>query len=93
MPRPVTITYRVSPTPAAVAQAAAQLFADAIIKAAAARGLARVAISGGTTPKAMFALLADPANPSSHKSHGTSSSSTGSTSAASHPTTPTPTTA
>ena len=58
MPRPVTITYRISPTPAAVAAAAAQLFADAIIKAVQSRGLARVAISGGTTPKAMFALLA-----------------------------------
>jgi len=58
MPRPVTITYRISPTPAAVAQAAAELFTEAITKAVAARGLARVAISGGTTPKAMFALLA-----------------------------------
>jgi 6-phosphogluconolactonase len=28
-----------------------------------ARGLARIAISGGTTPKAMFELLADPAQP------------------------------
>lgn len=28
-----------------------------------ARGLVRIAISGGTTPKAMFALLADPAQP------------------------------
>lgn len=58
MPRPVTVTYRVSPTPAEVAKAAAQLFRDAVVKAAEARGIARVAISGGTTPKAMFALLA-----------------------------------
>jgi 6-phosphogluconolactonase len=63
MPRPVTITYRISPTPAAVAQTAAQLFTDAILKAVQTRGLARVAISGGTTPKAMFALLADPTQP------------------------------
>jgi 6-phosphogluconolactonase len=63
MPRPVTITYRISPTPAAVAQAAAQLFADTAASAVQARGRARIAISGGTTPKAMFALLADPAQP------------------------------
>jgi 6-phosphogluconolactonase len=63
MPRPVTITYRVSPTAAAVAEAAAQFFTDAVTRAAASRGMARVAISGGTTPKAMFALLADPAKP------------------------------
>lgn len=63
MPRPVTVTYRVFPTPAATAQAAAQLFLDAVVRAAAARGVARIAISGGTTPKAMFALLADPAGP------------------------------
>ena len=63
MPRPVTITYRVSPTAAAVAQAAAQFFTTEVTKAAASRGMARVAISGGSTPKAMFALLADPAQP------------------------------
>jgi 6-phosphogluconolactonase len=61
MPRPVTVTFRVLPTPAATAQAAAQLFTDAAVKAATTRGVARIAISGGTTPKAMFALLADPA--------------------------------
>ena len=58
MPRPVTITYRISHTPAEVAKAAAQLFTTAVIEAVKARGVARVAISGGTTPKAMFALLA-----------------------------------
>ena len=63
MPRPVTITYRISPTPAAVAQAAAQLFTDAVNAAVQSRANARVAISGGTTPKAMFALLADPVQP------------------------------
>ena len=63
MPRPVTITYCISLTPAAVAQSAAQLFSNAAKTAAAARGRARIAISGGTTPKAMFALLADPAQP------------------------------
>ncbi|MCU1322356.1 MAG: 6-phosphogluconolactonase [Acidobacteriaceae bacterium] len=63
MPRPVTLTYLVSPTAPEVAQAAAQLFTDAATKAVAARGRARIAISGGSTPKAMFALLADPAQP------------------------------
>ncbi|GGA66969.1 6-phosphogluconolactonase [Edaphobacter acidisoli] len=63
MPRPVTVAYRVSPTPAEVAQAAARLFASAAIAAVEKRGRARIAISGGTTPKAMFALLADPAQP------------------------------
>ena len=63
MPRPFTVTYRVSPTPAEVAQAAAQLFASAVAAAVEKRGQARIAISGGTTPKAMFALLADPMQP------------------------------
>jgi 6-phosphogluconolactonase len=63
MPRPVTVTYRISPTPAAVAQAAAKLFADTTVATVQARGRARIAISGGTTPEAMFALLADPAQP------------------------------
>jgi 6-phosphogluconolactonase len=63
MPRSVTVTYRVLPTPEGTAQAAAQLFSDATGRAVAARGLARIAISGGSTPKSMFALLADPAGP------------------------------
>lgn len=63
MPRAVTVSYSISSSPAAVAQAAAQLFTKSAINAVAARGLARIAISGGTTPKAMFALLADPAQP------------------------------
>jgi 6-phosphogluconolactonase len=61
MPRSVTVIYRVLPTPAATARAAAQFFSDVALKAATDRGIARIAISGGTTPKSMFALLADPA--------------------------------
>ena len=57
MPRPVTLTYRTFPTPPEVARAAAQLFTDAVLASVKARGLARVAISGGTTPRVMFALL------------------------------------
>lgn len=63
MPRAVTVTYAVWPTPAEVAAAAAEYFASAAVSAAATRGVARIAISGGTTPKAMFALLADRSKP------------------------------
>lgn len=61
MPRLTTLTYRVFPTPPEVAQSAAELFTSSVVAAANARGIARVAISGGTTPKAMFALLASDA--------------------------------
>ena len=63
MPRPVRVTYHVAPTPAAVAQAAAKMFTTSAVDAIAVRGRARIAISGGSTPKAMFALLADPVQP------------------------------
>jgi 6-phosphogluconolactonase len=63
MPRAVTVTYAVCSTPAEVAAAAAECFASAAASAAVARGVARIAISGGTTPKAMFALLADRSKP------------------------------
>ncbi|MEO6983251.1 MAG: 6-phosphogluconolactonase [Edaphobacter sp.] len=51
------------PTPAEVAQSAAKLFTTAATEAVEKRGRARIAISGGTTPKAMFQLLADPSQP------------------------------
>jgi len=63
MARPVTVTYAVWPTPAEVAAAAAECFAGAAAAAASVQGVARIAISGGTTPKAMFALLADRSQP------------------------------
>jgi 6-phosphogluconolactonase len=63
VPRPVSVTYSVSPTAAALAAAAAEFFAAAVSEAVGAHGVARVAISGGTTPKAMFALLADRSKP------------------------------
>ena len=63
MPKPVTVTYSTWPASEAVAQAAAQLFTDCATAAVSSRGLARIAISGGTTPKAMFQLLADPSQP------------------------------
>ena len=58
MPRPTTVTYSVFATPADVAEAAAEFFISSTVSAVKARGIARVAISGGTTPKAMFSLLA-----------------------------------
>ena len=63
MPRSVSVTYHVWPTPAEVAAAAAGKFAVAANHAACTRGFARIAISGGTTPKAMFALLANESKP------------------------------
>ena len=63
MPQSITVTYSIWSTPQAVALAAARLFADTATQAASTRGVARIAISGGSTPKAMFALLADPAQP------------------------------
>ncbi|HEY4382491.1 MAG TPA: 6-phosphogluconolactonase [Acidobacteriaceae bacterium] len=63
MPRPVSVTYKVWPTSAEVAAAAAELFTSSVAAAAHLHGVARVAISGGSTPKAMFALLADRSQP------------------------------
>jgi 6-phosphogluconolactonase len=63
MPAPVTVTYQVWPTAAEMALASARLFATRVEQAAAARGVARIAISGGSTPQATFKLLADPAQP------------------------------
>jgi 6-phosphogluconolactonase len=58
MPRPVEITTKVAATTDAITKIAADSFADTVKKAVAARGIARVAISGGSTPKAVFELLA-----------------------------------
>ena len=63
MARAVSVTYAVWPASADVAAAAADVFASAAATAVNSRGLARIAISGGTTPKAMFALLADQSQP------------------------------
>jgi 6-phosphogluconolactonase len=63
MPRPVEISVHVSPGPPEVAHAAARLFTSIAQQSASTRGVARIAISGGSTPKAMFELLADPAEP------------------------------
>lgn len=63
MPRSTIAEYSVYVTPERVAEAAAALFTQAVQKAVQTRGLARVAVSGGSTPKLMFAMLADKTQP------------------------------
>lgn len=61
MPAPVAVTYVIWPDAEALAFASARNFAEKVTAAAERRGVARVAISGGSTPQAAFKLLADPA--------------------------------
>lgn len=63
MPGKLTINYIVTEDAAALAQRAAQEFVALTEQAVAARGRARIAISGGSTPKATFQLLGSPAQP------------------------------
>lgn len=63
MPSTLTVEYFVEPDSAALARRAAQEFVGKVQEAVAARGIARIAISGGSTPKAAFQLLANPAEP------------------------------
>lgn len=63
MGKELRIEYRVVADAAALAAQAAEEFTRAAENAVAERGLARIAVSGGSTPKATFALLADAAQP------------------------------
>ncbi|MGO9318240.1 MAG: 6-phosphogluconolactonase [Terracidiphilus sp.] len=63
MSRQLTIKYYVEPDPVALARHAAQYFVEMAGEAADALGSASIAISGGSTPKAAFELLADPNQP------------------------------
>lgn len=63
MAKNLRIEYSVVPDSNALAVKAAEQFTQAAEKAAAERGRARIAISGGSTPKAAFALMADPGQP------------------------------
>src|SRR3569833_2819685 len=63
MPSKLKIEYFVEPDSAALARRAAEQRVDIAEDAAAKRGRARIAISGGSTPKAAFQLLADPGQP------------------------------
>jgi 6-phosphogluconolactonase len=59
MSRMLKIKYYVEADPAALARRAAQYFLEMASEAVQARGRARIAISGGSTPRTTFALLAD----------------------------------
>ena len=59
MPRPLSIDYTVVDDARALAELAAETLVQQAEQAVSARRMARIAISGGSTPKAMFALLAD----------------------------------
>lgn len=63
MARKLKIIYYVEPNLAALASRAAQYFVEMAEESVAARGRARIAISGGSTPKATFQLLADRGQP------------------------------
>lgn len=63
MPQRWKIVYCVAPDAESLAARAAKYFVEQAERAAAARGRARIAISGGSTPKAAFALMADPTQP------------------------------
>lgn len=56
-------TVRVLPDAAAVQRAAAEEFAARTAAAVRAHGVASVALSGGSTPRGLHALLADPSGP------------------------------
>jgi 6-phosphogluconolactonase len=58
MAEKIAVSYYVDTTADAVSRRAAQYMVDGIRAAVAARGKARVAVSGGNTPKATFELLA-----------------------------------
>ncbi len=59
----LTVEYFVEPDAAALARRAAKEFVDAAAQSVAARGVTRIAVSGGQTPKAAFELLADRKEP------------------------------
>src|SRR5580698_5474677 len=63
MPKNIQVEYRVYDGADALSRAAAEYFLENTQAAVAARGRARVAISGGSTPKRTFELLANPAEP------------------------------
>lgn len=63
MPSKLRIEYIVEPDSAALARRAAEELVAAAEQAVTRRGRARIAISGGSTPKAAFQLVADPSQP------------------------------
>jgi 6-phosphogluconolactonase len=63
MPRKLHIKYYVEPDAAALARRAAHYFVEMASEAAEAQGQVRIAVSGGSTPKATFQLLGDASRP------------------------------
>jgi 6-phosphogluconolactonase len=63
MSKKIHVEYRVYEQPDALSRAAADSFVHGIQAAVTARGVARIAISGGGSPKPVFSLLADPHQP------------------------------
>jgi 6-phosphogluconolactonase len=63
MTKKIHVEYRVFEETDALSRATADRFVEAIRAAVAARGAARIAISGGGSPRPVFALLADPRQP------------------------------
>jgi 6-phosphogluconolactonase len=63
MPKTIHVEYRVFAGQQALQRATAQHFVEGIRVAVSARGFARIAISGGGSPKPVFSLLADPQEP------------------------------
>ncbi len=61
MPKTVQVHYHVTKDAEALSLATAGWITSAVEQSISARGIARIAISGGNTPKGTFALLADPA--------------------------------
>lgn len=63
MAKKIQADYRVFDEGQALSRAAAEYLTRSIQSAAAARGVARIAISGGSSPKPVFQLLASPTEP------------------------------
>lgn len=63
MARTIRVEYRVFDERDALNRAAAEHFAEGILAAAKARGVARIALSGGNSPRPVFSLLANPREP------------------------------
>lgn len=63
MPRPIEVNYYVAPDSAALTHRAARHFTELIEGAVERRGRARIAISGGSTPRPVFEALADETQP------------------------------
>lgn len=63
MPKTTEVMYRVSEDSSQLMHRVADHLLEKITSAVAQKGKARIAISGGNSPKALFSLLADPSEP------------------------------